>query len=128
MIQFTIIFIIVICVLLTLIILAQNPKGSGLSSQFGGSGATQIMGAKRTTDVLEKITWGMGMAIFVLCLLVNVNLGTGGNTDGYKSPVVDQSQQQQTTPTTNDTTIPVIEGENATDDATGTEKTTEENK
>lgn len=128
MIQFTIIFIIVICVLLTLIILAQNPKGSGLSSQFGGSGATQIMGAKRTTDVLEKITWGMGMSIFVLCLLVNVNLGTGGNQDGYKSPVLDG----MTVPVT-DTTTPVIEG-GATDDAlkldgaVDAEGTTEENK
>jgi preprotein translocase subunit SecG len=127
MIQFTIIFIVIICVLLTLIVLAQNPKGSGLSSQFGGSGATQIMGAKRTTDVLEKITWGIGMAIFALCLLVNVNLGTGGNTGGYVSPVIDQTQQ--TTPTTTDTTVPVIEGESTTtDETTNTDETTEENK
>lgn len=120
MIQFTIIFIVVICFLLTVIVLAQNPKGSGLSSQFGGSGATQIMGAKRTTDVLEKITWGLGMAIFALCLLVNVNLGTGGNTEGYKSPVL----EGMTVPAT-DNTIPVVEGENATDSPTNTDATTE---
>jgi preprotein translocase subunit SecG len=43
-------------ILLVLVVLAQNSKGGGLSSQFGGSGSSQLMGVKRTTDLLEKIT------------------------------------------------------------------------
>ncbi|HBH22329.1 MAG TPA: preprotein translocase subunit SecG, partial [Cytophagales bacterium] len=45
-----IVLIVLIAVLMTLVVLAQNPKGGGLSSQFGGSGTSQIMGVKRTTD------------------------------------------------------------------------------
>ena len=32
--------------LLVLVVLAQNSKGGGLSSQFGGAGASQVMGVK----------------------------------------------------------------------------------
>ena len=52
-----IVIIIITAVLLMLVVLAQNPKGGGLSSQFGGSGATQMMGVKKTGDFLEKATW-----------------------------------------------------------------------
>ena len=48
--------IIVLALLLILVVLAQNPKGGGLSSQFGGSGASQVMGVKKTGDFLEKAT------------------------------------------------------------------------
>jgi preprotein translocase subunit SecG len=63
--------IILIAVLLILVVLAQNPKGGGLSSQFGGSGAAQVMGVKKTSDILEKLTWGFAIAIFVLTLATN---------------------------------------------------------
>ena len=49
------ILIIITSILLVLVVLVQNPKGGGLSSSFGGSG-NQIMGAKKTTDFLEKAT------------------------------------------------------------------------
>ncbi|NVO85261.1 preprotein translocase subunit SecG [Hymenobacter terrestris] len=61
--------ILVICVLLSLVVLAQNPKGGGLSSQFGaGGGAAQMMGVKRTGDLLEKLTWGFAIGLMVLSL------------------------------------------------------------
>jgi len=59
------ILILINCILLLLIILAQNPKGGGLSSSFGGGG-NQIMGAKRTTDFLEKTTWTLAIALILL--------------------------------------------------------------
>ena len=63
---------IIICsVLLVLIILIQNPKGGGLSSSFG-SGASQIMGAKNTTDFLEKATWTLAISLIVLILASNI--------------------------------------------------------
>jgi len=40
--------IIFICVLLVLVVLSQNSKGGGLSGQFGGAGASQLMGVNRT--------------------------------------------------------------------------------
>lgn len=56
---------IIASVLLVLIVLAQNPKG-GINGQMGG--ATNALGAKNTTDFLEKATW----ALAVLVLLISV--------------------------------------------------------
>lgn len=66
--------IIVLAVFLILIVLAQNPKGGGLSSQFGGGGASQIMGVKKTGDFLEKATWASATAILLLSLSTNLFL------------------------------------------------------
>lgn len=65
-----------ICVLLVLVVLAQNSKGGGLSSQFGGGGTSQLMGVKRTGDLLEKLTWGFGIALMVLSLTSHAMLDT----------------------------------------------------
>jgi len=73
--------IILCCVLLVLVILAQNAKGGGLTSQFGGSAASNIIGVKKTGDLLEKLTWGFIVAIMVLTLSTNflktTNTGSG---------------------------------------------------
>jgi preprotein translocase subunit SecG len=68
-----------ICVLLVLVVLAQNPKGGGLSSQFGGGGASQLMGVKRTGDLLEKLTWGFAIALVVLTLSTHMMIDTSGD-------------------------------------------------
>tara|TARA_B100000809_G_scaffold53410_1_gene48828 strand:- start:223 stop:516 length:294 start_codon:yes stop_codon:yes gene_type:complete len=64
--------ILILCVLLILVVLIQNPKG-GLSGDFGGS-ASQMMGVKKTTDLLEKLTYGFMFAIAVLATYVNVDM------------------------------------------------------
>jgi protein translocase SecG subunit len=64
--------ILILCVLLILVVLIQNPKG-GLSGEFGGS-ASQMMGVKKTTDLLEKLTYGFMFAIAVLSTYVNVEM------------------------------------------------------
>jgi preprotein translocase subunit SecG len=61
------ILILIICFLLALVVLAQNPKGGGLASGF--TGAQQIGGVQRTADFLEKGTWTMAAALMVLCLI-----------------------------------------------------------
>ena len=48
--------ILIVCFLLVLVIMVQNPKGGGLSSSFGGD-SQQIGGVKKTTDFLDKSTW-----------------------------------------------------------------------
>lgn len=63
--------IVIAAVLLVLVVLAQNPKGGGLSSQFGGSGSSQMMGVRKTSDILEKLTWGFAIAIIVLSISTN---------------------------------------------------------
>jgi len=74
--------IILFAVLLVLVILAQNSKGGGLTSQFGGSSASNIMGVKKTGDLLEKLTWGFIIAIMVLSLSTNfLTPNSGGSTN-----------------------------------------------
>lgn len=73
--------IIFICVLLVLVVLAQNSKGGGLSSQFGGGGTSQLMGVKRTGDLLEKLTWGFAIALMVLSLSSHAMLDTQPTTE-----------------------------------------------
>ena len=70
------VLIIITCVLLILIILIQNPKGGGLSSSFGGSGTQVFGGVKKTTDFLDKGTWGLSIALVALVLLANVTLSS----------------------------------------------------
>ena len=86
--------ILVISVLLVLIILAQNSKGGGLSSQFGGSTTSQIMGVKRTGDLLEKLTWGFAIAILVLSLGANKILDKRQVSQGVVSPNIEAAQEK----------------------------------
>ena len=66
------ILIVITCLLLILIIMIQNPKGGGLSSAFGGG--NQIMGARKTTDFLEKTTWTLAIILVSLALLSNFSI------------------------------------------------------
>jgi preprotein translocase subunit SecG len=65
--SFIIVLIIIACILLMLVVLIQNPKGGGLSQTFGGI-SNQILGVKRSSDYVEKATWGLAIVIIVLSL------------------------------------------------------------
>ncbi len=69
MLNLLVILIAIVCVLLSLIILIQNPKGGGVDSTFGGQSANQIFGAAKSTDFVEKLTWGFAAVLFVLCIV-----------------------------------------------------------
>lgn len=71
--------IIFIAVLLVLVVLAQNSKGGGLSNLAGGSSASNIIGVKKTGDLLEKLTWGFIVAIMVLSLSTNLLTPNSGS-------------------------------------------------
>lgn len=87
--------IVIVAVLLVLVVLAQNSKGGGLSSQFGGSGASQIMGVKRTSDFLEKLTWGLAIAMVVLTISSFIALRNESPQEGFSSPNVEEAKSRQ---------------------------------
>ncbi|AHM58964.1 preprotein translocase, secg subunit [Flammeovirgaceae bacterium 311] len=84
--------IVIICLLLVLVVLAQNSKGGGLSSQFGGGGASQMIGVKRTGDLLEKVTWGLAIALLALSLVTNILLADN-QPEGPVSPNIQRAQE-----------------------------------
>lgn len=88
--------ILVVAILLILVVLAQNPKGGGLSSQFGGSGSTQLMGVKKTGDLLEKLTWGFAIALLVLSVTTNFIIPQ--QEEGLTSPNIENAQQNTVIP------------------------------
>ncbi len=78
MLTFLTIVIALVCVLLTLVILIQNPKGGGIDSTFGG-GANQMFGAAKSTDIVEKWTWYLAIALFALCIITTIFVGQGSS-------------------------------------------------
>lgn len=59
-----IVLIVLISLLMIFIVLIQESKGGGLASNFSSS--NQIMGVRKTTDVVEKLTWGLAAAMVVI--------------------------------------------------------------
>ncbi len=57
-------------ILLVLVVLVQNPKGGGLASSFSSS--NQFMGVKRTTEFIEKATWGLAAGLLLLSVLATM--------------------------------------------------------
>ena len=62
-----VVLIVLVAILMIGIVLIQESKGGGLSSQFSSS--NQIMGVRKTTDVVEKITWGLAAAMVVISVI-----------------------------------------------------------
>ena len=89
-----IILILIVAILLILVVLAQNSKGGGLSSQFGGAGASNIIGVKKTSDLLERLTWGFAVTILVLSLTVNVLMDRPGSEE-INSPNLERTAPAQ---------------------------------
>jgi len=66
-----IILIVIASVILSLIVLVQNPKGGGLAGNVAGF-SNQFMGVKQTTDVLERGTWIFAAVIGLLCIMSSI--------------------------------------------------------
>lgn len=78
------VLIIIACVLLIIVIMAQNPKGGGLSGTFGGTSSASF-GVQRTNEFMDKATWSLGIFIIVLIMLSVI-------LTGKPSTVIPQSQ------------------------------------
>lgn len=66
-----------VCVMLMGVVLIQNPKGGGVDSTFGGNSANQMLGAARSTDFIDKLTWGLAATLFILCIITAIIVGAG---------------------------------------------------
>ncbi|MFY7990029.1 MAG: preprotein translocase subunit SecG [Fluviicola sp.] len=55
-------------ILLVAVVFIQNPKGGGLTSDFGGQ---QLGGVQRTNDFVEKATWTLAAVVVVASLYLS---------------------------------------------------------
>ena len=99
-------FILLTCALLAIVVLIQNSKGGGLTENF--SSQNQIMGVRKTGDILEKATWIFAIVLVVLSLAATAviprnakineetgTLKTGLTTDNMNIPVNAMPMQQE---------------------------------
>lgn len=89
----------VVCFLLIVVIMVQNPKGGGLSSTFGSS--QQIGGVQKTTDFLDKSTWTLGIILIALIMLSSLAFNDGDGTvkiDKSSAPATTETAKPVTTP------------------------------
>jgi preprotein translocase subunit SecG len=77
----------IVCFLLIVVIMVQNPKGGGLSSTIGGS--QMLGGVQKTTDFLDKSTWTLATILIALILLSSLSF-TGALSDN-DSKIIEQT-------------------------------------
>jgi preprotein translocase subunit SecG len=90
------VLIIIAALLLIGVVLIQKPKGGGLASQFSSSNLA--FGVKRTTDFIEKSTWGLAIAIIVLALASNFFKADGSESAQKKAINQEQVTDAPSTP------------------------------
>ena len=86
------IIIILASILLVFIVFIQNPKGGGLSSDFGA--AQQLGGVQKTNDFVEKSTWTLAAVICVISIMLTV-MKTPDRPKVVEEPTTSQDGQSQ---------------------------------
>lgn len=86
------ILILIASLLLIGIVLIQNSKGGGLASGFSSS--NQIMGVRKTTDFLEKATWGLAAFVVACCIIATAFIPRA--QDGKQSAIKQQVNDAKT--------------------------------
>jgi len=95
---FVSVLILIVCILLILVVLVQNSKGGGLASNFSSN--NQIMGVRKTTDFLEKFTWGCAIALLILSMISIFVIPKNVNTT-VKSTELQEQIDKNAVPSTN---------------------------
>lgn len=62
---------IVAAILMIAVVSIQNSKGGGINSTFGLN-TTQVLGARRSNEFVEKLTWYLAVVIAILAFSANV--------------------------------------------------------
>lgn len=88
-----VILIVLASILMIGVVLIQESKGGGLSANFSSS--NNILGVRKTNDVVENTTWGLAIAMVVISILC---------TWVAPSSTADQSVMENAATTTNTAT------------------------
>lgn len=112
--------IVVAALLLCFVVMIQNSKGGGLASSFASS--NQIMGVRKTTDFIEKLTWGLAGFMVVVSIACAYVLPTA---TAESSVIMEQAVKESATNPLNapagfgapTTTTPAVEAPASTEEA-----------
>ena len=88
--------VLVVSVLMCGIVLIQESKGGGLASSF--SAQNSLMGVRKTTDLLEKCTWGFAIAMVVLSIISTASVP---KVNEAETPIEISAPAQQSTDAAN---------------------------
>lgn len=87
-----VVIVLIASVLMIGIVMIQESKGGGLASSFASSNS--IMGVRKTTDIVEKATWGLAIAMVVFSV---VSAYVAPKAVGAGSVMENAATQTQTT-------------------------------
>ena len=98
----------IVCVGLILLVLIQSDKGGGISGAIGGglSGASNVLGAQDTANILTRGTTIFAISYMVLCILLSLFMTKTAVTQS-KSDLKKRAESQSFSPAS------VLQGENA---------------
>lgn len=74
-----VILVVLASILMCLIVLIQESKGGGLAADYSNN--NQILGAPKTTNFIEKATWGLAAAMIVLSVISVAFLNNGSSNE-----------------------------------------------
>jgi len=89
---------IILCILVIILVLIQDPKGAGVGGMFGGGGGSDsLFGATGAPSFLAKLTRYVAILFAVSCLLMTIailrdNVGGGGVLDNRALPVAPKTE------------------------------------
>jgi preprotein translocase subunit SecG len=111
------VLIVIAAVLMCFIVLIQNSKGGGLASGFSAS--NQIMGVRKTTDVLEKTTWSLAAIMVVLSVASAYSLPSVGQSDSTLIEDIQKENKEnpQTLPGFDASQVPATSADGAAQNA-----------
>jgi preprotein translocase subunit SecG len=98
----------IVCVGLILLVLIQSDKGGGISGAIGGglSGASNVLGAQDTANILTRGTTIFAISYMVLCILLSLFM-TKTAVSQSKSDLKKRAESQSFSPAS------VLQGGNA---------------
>ena len=85
-----VILMVIAAILMCFIVLIQNSKGGGLASS-----SNAIMGVRKTTDFLEKATWGLAAFMVVMSIATAYVVPTSSSKT--QDVILEQAKQEEKT-------------------------------
>ena len=100
MFTFLAVLVLMVACLMIPVVLVQHTKQEGLGNAYGlPSGANQLIGVQKTSDLLEQITWGLVFVLFFLSFATSAFLSKDSRSNiSYSSPNIGRIQEQSIAP------------------------------